>query len=496
MRTQVHKVTWYMLHYGGATPKRHYCLANSPHVAGLWVDKLRNWKQQLEKLKASGKAKSLVIKYIDKGGKKRWKGSKLLRSSENYPPRFGLRLVDLWHRLSSEKYGMPALPKEVPPAHELEAMLETAHLQEAKATPQRELVNKSVAEAETQPASEEELLKLGLGGSDDGSVKGKTRVTNRIMAMWRGGQLDGDMAMQLLGLQLTTGSSSATSNLEAGEENALKAKLRRLCEPKKNGQLQVPQWLHDQWKNGDHMAMAKQLAQCNFDKEAFIKFKEKSLTKNDKTVSDLEMGWYSRDDMLKVLKWNTKKIDGAIKCCEQDQANLVRRCAYGGDDEYYVRVRETGNRQHEKISSEVTRENAQEPEMDCTASLPDVSASDADQVETRLRATTAGTVVATSQANRSKDTFRKYIDSVLQKSAKIRGLIGDLRKNYCEDEHAKKSIEALDQDLATLDNEYNTLSEHMAKGEQDDFNPEWFGNLMVGKGSRGKDESIDFHVAH
>jgi len=37
----------------------------------------------------------------------------------------------------------------------------------------------------------------------------------------------------------------------------------------------------------------------------------------------------------------------------------------------------------------------------------------------------------------------------------------------------------LDQDLATLDNEYNTLSEHMAKGEQDDFNPEWFGNLMA-----------------
>ena len=35
----------------------------------------------------------------------------------NYPPRFGLRLVDLWHRLSSEKYGMPPLPKEVPPDH-------------------------------------------------------------------------------------------------------------------------------------------------------------------------------------------------------------------------------------------------------------------------------------------------------------------------------------------------------------------------------------------
>ena len=80
-----------MLHYGGATPKRHYCLANSPHVAGLWVDKLRNWKQLREKLQASGKAKSLVIKYTDKGGKKRWKGSKLLRSSES-----GTYLLNRW----------------------------------------------------------------------------------------------------------------------------------------------------------------------------------------------------------------------------------------------------------------------------------------------------------------------------------------------------------------------------------------------------------------
>ena len=77
IQTQVYKVTWYMLHYGGATPKRHYCLANSPHVAGLWVDKLRNWKQLREKLQASGKAKSLVIK--------------LLRSSES-----GTYLLNRW----------------------------------------------------------------------------------------------------------------------------------------------------------------------------------------------------------------------------------------------------------------------------------------------------------------------------------------------------------------------------------------------------------------
>lgn len=80
---QVHKVTWYMLHYGAVTPKRHYMLANSPGIAQLWVDKLRNWAVTKESLKSQGKSKTLVLKYIDKHGCKRWKGSEELRSSES-----------------------------------------------------------------------------------------------------------------------------------------------------------------------------------------------------------------------------------------------------------------------------------------------------------------------------------------------------------------------------------------------------------------------------
>ena len=41
-----------MLHYGGMSPKRHYMLANTKHVARLWVSKLRKWaekKKELEK---------------------------------------------------------------------------------------------------------------------------------------------------------------------------------------------------------------------------------------------------------------------------------------------------------------------------------------------------------------------------------------------------------------------------------------------------------------
>ena len=131
------------------------------------------------------------------------------------------------------------------------------------------------------------------------------------------------------------------------EENALKAKLRRLCEPKKmgsckfhsgsmtSGRMEIT-W---PWPNSLHSATSTRIANqqsmqfihcifCQFTlhvgrathisnpnksrasriQEAFIKFKEKSLTKNDKTVSDLEMGWYSRDDIMKVLKWNTSLI--------------------------------------------------------------------------------------------------------------------------------------------------------------------------------------------
>ena len=43
------------------------------------------------------------------------------------------------------------------------------------------------------------------------------------------------------------------------------------------------------------------------------------------------------------------------------------------------------------------------------------------------------------EANRSKEVFSKYVDSVLQKCAKIRSL-GDLHKNYSSDPTAKKLL--------------------------------------------------------
>ena len=62
------------------------------------------------------------------------------------------------------------------------------------------------------------------------------------------------------------GFDAPTSSQCNKAENALKGKLRRLCAPKMDGTLKVPQWLHDEWRNSDHLQLAKQFEACNFDK--------------------------------------------------------------------------------------------------------------------------------------------------------------------------------------------------------------------------------------
>ncbi|CAK8985362.1 unnamed protein product [Durusdinium trenchii] len=112
--TPVTKCTWYMLAYGGPTPKPHYALSNSKHTSKLWTGKLKGWARAVREDPA--KKSKTVIKYQDSNGKSRWKGSAKLR--EEYPPRFGLGLVSIYLDLVNEKIGPPPLPSIVPSAEE------------------------------------------------------------------------------------------------------------------------------------------------------------------------------------------------------------------------------------------------------------------------------------------------------------------------------------------------------------------------------------------
>ncbi|CAK9029851.1 unnamed protein product [Durusdinium trenchii] len=60
------------------------------------------------------------------------------------------------------------------------------------------------------------------------------------------------------------------------------------------------------------------------------------------------------------------------------------------------------------------------------------------------------------------------MESVLQKSCKIRSLVSDLQRNYICDT-ARKSAECLKSDLGDLDKLYTELTDTLANGEAEDF---------------------------
>ena len=61
--------------------------------------------------------------------------------------------------------------------------------------------------------------------------------------------------------------ADSKSQKDPKKRNMLKARLRRLCELKKNGKLGVPQWVHDLWRSGDKDDLADQLEKSGFDKD-------------------------------------------------------------------------------------------------------------------------------------------------------------------------------------------------------------------------------------
>ena len=59
--------------------------------------------------------------------------------------------------------------------------------------------------------------------------------------------------------------------LKSNLRRAAKARIDRMCKPHaKRAWLNVPQWLHDEWKSGNKDVMADCLRDCNFDKDTIL----------------------------------------------------------------------------------------------------------------------------------------------------------------------------------------------------------------------------------
>ncbi|CAL1145636.1 unnamed protein product [Cladocopium goreaui] len=117
--TAVYRAKWYMLHYGSLTPKPHYAWCNSNAIQGLNMGRLLGWKKRLA-LGDIPKVKTCET-YKDKNGKTRYKGTAALRKTEEYPVRFGFKLVDLYDDLTTSSRGrapFPSDPAGIPSAPE------------------------------------------------------------------------------------------------------------------------------------------------------------------------------------------------------------------------------------------------------------------------------------------------------------------------------------------------------------------------------------------
>lgn len=69
-------VKWWMAHYGGRTPKRHWAFGNSRVILALDRGVLRKWKPK------PGGHVTTAERYVDGQGKRRYKGTSKLRSTE------------------------------------------------------------------------------------------------------------------------------------------------------------------------------------------------------------------------------------------------------------------------------------------------------------------------------------------------------------------------------------------------------------------------------
>ncbi|CAE7853363.1 unnamed protein product [Symbiodinium microadriaticum] len=86
------------------------------------------------------------------------------------------------------------------------------------------------------------------------------------------------------------------------------ASLRRMCEMKKNGRLNVPEWVHQEFMKGGtaRQVLLKHFLACDGDKEMFVHRVEYQRRRSRKNTLTVKVGWYSKENMKKLLGWTPR----------------------------------------------------------------------------------------------------------------------------------------------------------------------------------------------
>ncbi|CAL1131372.1 unnamed protein product [Cladocopium goreaui] len=100
---RVYEARWWMAMFGSLTPKRHVAWSNSRSVKLLDLGVLA----KVIRDKLAKHAQQSTRKYTNGRGKRAFVGTKFLKNTQTYPPRFALRLAKYYGRFISNREALP-----------------------------------------------------------------------------------------------------------------------------------------------------------------------------------------------------------------------------------------------------------------------------------------------------------------------------------------------------------------------------------------------------
>lgn len=247
-------------------------------------------------------------------------------------------------------------------------------------------------------------------------------------------------------------------------KNAAKMRIRRMIKRKKHRtDLEVPAMVREQWEKGtnEKNELAALLMSVNWDKDQFVAQVELVVKKKMKVKITRNEGWFSELELKNELKWTTTKIQGVKKVCEQTPKTHIRSNRYDGALEYWVVTKETAEHT-ESQSMEELHKSKKQVESGPTIEPGAFSLVDEHLERDKLTAAPGASDSVVSEVEQ-RAVLKRYVDSVLAKMNKLKSLLRDLKKNYADDPSVP--IKSLEENLAKMDEQYESLNEHVAVGE-------------------------------
>ncbi|CAL1165907.1 unnamed protein product [Cladocopium goreaui] len=480
---EVFESSWWMALYGGLTPKRHIAFSNAKTIQILDLGKLL--KEVRQRLSKHGYQSTRSYK---SKGRKVFSGTRFLKQTQTYPPRFARRVAKYYDRFCTQRVGH--CPKEIDPAPE-------AALAAKRPTAKSKGKSKGNSKGSTTPpppsrpvatparkgaVASEEVPTPPQGASGNPAPQKRLRgkvpddAKDREIAELK--KASAKMQAQLEAMMSThdssqgdTGSAPAAPSGEGLSQEAKMAKLRRVCEKKPSGKCKVPEDIHLKWKNNngdDRKDLLELLETSDWDKDTFVAKVQRSVAKTNKLTRTKKRAWHTEESMMKKLDWSKSYIKNVVAYCRKPgHEKLVRKDRYNKKLDKFLVVVEERDSEVSDLEECERHDAVQDSEKPVNFQLkakgsmepPDVGAtSETDVSEEEEEAK------QTNGPKQEYDRFKTFANSLLGRSAKISELIADLEASMeasqkgpetSEGKRVARLVSNLEEATATLDAEHN-----------------------------------------